>query len=42
MLPAPINLVFNQEISTLVETSTVLLGEFSPLNLERPPRSFLA
>lgn len=42
MLPAPMNLVFNQEVSTLVETSTVLLGEFSPLNLERPPRSFLA
>jgi hypothetical protein len=42
MLPAPINLVFNQDVSTFVATSTVLLGEFSPLNLERPPRSFLA
>jgi hypothetical protein len=42
MLPAPINLAFDQEVSTFVATSTVLLGEFSPLNLERPPRSFLA
>jgi len=42
MLPAPINPVFSQEASTFVATSTVLLGAFSPLNLERPPRSFLA
>jgi hypothetical protein len=42
LLPTPINLVFSQETSTFVATSTVLLGEFSPHNLERPPRSFLA
>jgi hypothetical protein len=42
LLPAPINLVFSQEVSTFVATSAVLLGEFSPHNLERPPRSFLA
>ena len=42
LLPAPIYLIPSQEVSTFVATSTVLLGEFSPLNLERPPRSFLA
>jgi hypothetical protein len=42
LLPAPINLVFSQGVSTFVATSAVLLGEFSPHNLERPPRSFLA
>jgi hypothetical protein len=42
LLPATINLVFSQETSTFVATSTELLGEFSPSNLERPPRSFLA
>lgn len=41
LLPAPINLIFSQEVSTFVATSAVLLGEFSPHNLERPPRSFL-
>lgn len=38
MLPAPLILVFNQEASTLVATSNVLLGAISPFNLERPPR----
>jgi hypothetical protein len=42
LLPTPINLIPGQEASTFVATNTVLLGEFSPLNLERPPRSFLA
>jgi hypothetical protein len=42
LLPAPINLVLSQEPSTFVATSTVLIGAISPLNLERPPRSFLA
>jgi hypothetical protein len=42
LLPAPLILVFNQEASTLVATSNVLLGATPPLNLERPPRSFLA
>ena len=42
LLPALIFLIPSQEVSTFVATSTVLLGEFSPLNLERPPRSFLA
>lgn len=42
MLPAPLILVFNQEASTLVATSNVLLGAIFPLTIERPPRSFLA
>jgi hypothetical protein len=42
LLPAPLILVFNQSASTLVATSNVLLGAFVPLNLERPPRFFLA
>lgn len=43
LLPAaPVNLVPGQADSTLVATSAVLLGDFSPHNLERPPRSFLA
>ena len=42
LLPAPINLVLSQEPSTFVATSSVLIGAISPLNLERPPRSFLA
>ncbi len=42
VLPTPISLVVNPETSTFVATSNVLLGTFSPLNLERPPRSFLA
>jgi hypothetical protein len=42
LLPAPLILVFNQVASTFVATSKVLLGAISPLNLERPPRSFLA
>ena len=42
MLPAPFIPVFNQEASTLVATSDVLLGAISPPNIERPPRSFLA
>ena len=42
LLPAPLILVFNQEASSLVATSNVLLGAISPLNIERPPRSFLA
>jgi len=42
LLPATINLVLNQQISTLVAISPVLLGELSPLTLERPPRPFLA
>lgn len=41
VLPAPLKLIFGQETSVFVATSTVLLGEFSPNNLERPPRSFL-
>jgi hypothetical protein len=42
LLPAPINLVLSQEPSTFVATNIVLIGAISPLNLERPPRSFLA
>jgi hypothetical protein len=42
LLPAPLVLVLNYSASTLVSTSTVLLGAFVPLNLERPPRPFLA
>ena len=42
LLPAPFILVFNLEASSLVATSNVLLGAISPLNIERPPRSFLA
>jgi predicted AlkP superfamily pyrophosphatase or phosphodiesterase len=42
LLPAPIKLVLSQEPSTFVATSSVLIGAISPLNLERPPRSFLA
>lgn len=41
LLPAPLIPVFNQEAGTLVAISNVLLGAISPLNLERPPRSFL-
>ena len=42
LLPAPFILVFNLEASSLVATSNALLGAISPLNIERPPRSFLA
>ncbi len=42
LLPAPIKLIPSQEVSIFVATSNELLGEFSPSNLERPPRSFLA
>ena len=42
VLPTPISLVVNPKTSTFVATSNVLLGTFYPLNLERPPRSFLA
>ena len=42
LLPTPLILLLNQEASTLVAISNVLLGSTPPLNLERPPRSFLA
>jgi hypothetical protein len=42
LLPSPIKLILSQEANTFVATSTVLLGAFSPFNLERPPRFFLA
>ncbi|WP_143474207.1 hypothetical protein [Limnohabitans sp. JirII-31] len=42
LLPAPVVLALGQPAHTLVAAPAVLLGEWSPNHLERPPRTFLA
>ena len=42
LLPAPVVLALGQPDHTLVAAPAVLLGEWSPNHLERPPRTFLA